>query len=299
VGQKFILGGSSLKPPPDKKDAPVYYLFAFVRIPYTDKARTETIANLASLDEARRKYAAEVAAAAKDRELRGRAWRAAISDKVIDQRTQEADAVAIGRLVGAATYEIELLLKGQPRMSSGGKYYVTLPAKGYDERIVDIVSERQRCLLFLSEKQLIASVTDIHAQLVDPYEGIVLADDAAIAALKASLKKHPPPDPKPVLVISALDRADADPLAEAAQANFAVIRSHQFSGHSENTIVHVRDTIPQAAFLVMIDRGPERRVRAMKIAPDDAATVYDAVWLEPEDMEQVGVLVKKLLAKAK
>src|SRR5262245_55105472 len=65
VGQKFILGGILHKPPPGEKGESIYYLFAFVRIPYTDKARTNTIATLAALDESHRKYAAEQAAAAK------------------------------------------------------------------------------------------------------------------------------------------------------------------------------------------------------------------------------------------
>lgn len=72
VGQKFILGGSSFKPQPGEKDAPAYYLFAFVRTPYSDKAREQAIAQLKALEEARRKYAEEQAAAAKEREPRAK-----------------------------------------------------------------------------------------------------------------------------------------------------------------------------------------------------------------------------------
>ena len=195
VGQKFILGGKLRGLTPDEKDVPVYDLFDFVRIPYSDAARAKAIATLAAIDEAHREYAAEQAAAAKERELRGQKWRAAMNDKVIDKRTQEADAVAIGRITGGSTCEVEEMLKGQPRMSTGGKYFVTLPSEGYDQRIADLMYERPRCILFLSEKNLIASVTDIHAQIVDPYEGIVLADAAAIAAVKASLQRRPAPKP--------------------------------------------------------------------------------------------------------
>ena len=63
VGEKFILGGRALGVPPDEKDAPAYNLFDFVRIPYSDAARARTIAHLAVLDAARRKYAEEQAAA--------------------------------------------------------------------------------------------------------------------------------------------------------------------------------------------------------------------------------------------
>lgn len=297
AGQKLILGGRSVEPVRGADGAPAYNLFAFVRIPYSDEAREKAIANLEALDAARRNYAATQAAAAKVRELRGQMWRAAIDEKVIDKRTQEADAVAIGRLVGGGTYEIDTLLKGQPRMSTGGKYFVTLPSEGYDPRIVDLMAERPRCILFLSERSLVAAVTDIQAQLVDPYEGIVLADAAAIAAVNASLRERPASKPRPVLVISALNRADAGPLAQAARANFVVVDSHQFSSHSPNTIVHVRDTIPHAAFLVMIDKGPQRRVQAVQITPDDATPVYDAIWPERDASEQLQALTKKLVEK--
>ncbi len=149
VGQKFILGGAILKLAPDEDDAQVYNLFDFVRIPYSDAARASTVATLAALDEAHCKYAAEQAAAAKERELRGKKWRAAINDNVIDKRTQQADAVAIGQIVSSDTFEIETLLKGQARLSTGGKYYVTLPSAGYDQRIADLVYDRPRCVLFL------------------------------------------------------------------------------------------------------------------------------------------------------
>ena len=173
--------------------------------------------------------------------------------------------------------------------------FVTLPSEGYDPRIADLVYERPRCILFLSEQNLIASVTSLHAQVVDPYEGIVLADAAAITAVKASLQKRPAPEPRPVLVISALDRADAEPLAQAARDNFVVIISHQFSGHGPNTIVHVRNTIPHAGLLVMMDRSPQRRVVAVQITPDAATTLYDATWPEEDAPEQVQALTKKLL----
>jgi hypothetical protein len=299
VGQKFILGGGLLPLAPDERDAPVYHLFAFVRIPYSDKARAKAIADLAVLDEARRKYAAKQAAAAKERELRGQKWRAAMTDKVIEKRTQEADAVAIGKMVSGDTFHIETMLKGQPRMSSGGEYYVTLPSDGYDPRIADLVAERPRCILFLSEKNLVASVTDIHAQLVDPFEGIVLADDAAIAAVKASLQKQPAPKPRPVLVISELGREDAAPVAEAARETFAIVVSHQFSAHGPNTIVHVRNTIPHARLLVMMDRGPERRVVAVQITADAATTLYEATWPEKADADQLRALMEKLVETTK
>jgi hypothetical protein len=145
VGQKFILGGRLFRP--GENGEPPYVLFAFVRIPYSDEARTKAIADLKALDAAHRKYAAEQAAVAKERDVRRQKWRAAMTDKVIDKRTQEADAVAIGQIVSGGTYEIETLLKGQPRMSSGGKYYVTLPSDGFDPRIEDLVFESPRCIL--------------------------------------------------------------------------------------------------------------------------------------------------------
>lgn len=298
VGQKFILGGKLYKPAKGEKGEPDYHLFSFVRIPYSDKARTATLASLAALDAEHRKYADEQAAEKKERDARRQEWRAALSDRVIDQRTQEADVVAIGQIVGSSTYEFETLLKGKPPGSTSVKYYVTLPSDGYDKRIVDLVNERPRCILFLSDKNLVASTGGLYAQLVDPYEGIVVADDAAIAAVKASLKKHPPPKPRPVLVISALNRADAAPLAEAARASFVVVTSHQFGGHGPNSANYVRQTIPYAAYFVMIDGGPERRVQAVQITGDGSTVLYEGTWAEKEVEVQVKALAKKLAEKA-
>lgn len=303
VGVKLILGGTKLHAASDDKkadqNAPVYHLFAFVRIPYSDAARAKAIATLAGLEASHRKYAEEQAAIAKERELRGRQWRAAMTDAVIDKRTQEADAVAIATVHGGDGYTVETMLKGRPRMSAGGTYYVAVPADGYDKRIADIVWDRPRCILFLSEENLIASVHNVHAKLVDPYEGIVLADDAAIAAVKASLARRPAPEPKPVLVISALPREAAAPLAQAARANFAVVESHQFSGHGEHAIVHVRKTIPHAAFLVTIDSGPPRRVQAFRITPDAGISLYDETWPAKDAAEQIKGLFMRLSEKAK
>jgi hypothetical protein len=299
VGQKFILGGASLKPAAgvdeDEKNAPVYNLFDFVRFPYSDEARAKTIATLAALDAERRRYAAELAAAARDRAQRGQKWRAAMTDRVIDKRTGEADIVAIGQVTSGAGYEFETVLKGLPRVPTGVKYFVTLPSDGYDPRIADLVSERPRCILFLSDKDLIASVAVIQAQLIDPYEGIVVADAAAVAAVKASLAKRPAPKQKPVLVISALDRADAAPLAAAARANFVVVNSHQFSGHGPNSIAHVRNTIPHVGFLVMIDRGPNPRVTAVQIHPASATTLYEAAWPKNDAANEIAAWMKVLI----
>jgi hypothetical protein len=296
VGQKFILGGVR-RELDDKaeKAAPRYYLFAFVRIPYTDEAKEQTLAHLKALEEARRKYAAEQAAAAAERAQRAKAWRAALDAETIDQRTQAADAVAIGKIVSGGTFAIETMLKGQPRMSSGGTYYVTPSGESLDPRIADLVyEERPRVVLFLSEKNLVASVTDMHAELLDPYTGIAPAEDRVLNAVKASLKKHPAPEPRQVLVISALDKADAIPLASAAQETFTVIRSQQFSAHGAHAIKHIRNAIPGARLLVMIDRGPQRHVQAVELTADSANTLYEGTWTGDDLTEPARDLAKKL-----
>ena len=261
VGEKFILGGQAFETVGSEEKGAKYSLFAFVRTPFSDKARQQTIDPLKALAEARRKYAAEQAAAAKDRQSRALAWRTAIDAQTMDKWTRRADAVAIGKIGSwgsGVTFEIERMLKGRPRMSTGGKYYVTLPADGFDPRIADILAGgRPRCVLFLSEEKLVVSVSSVFANLVDPYEGIVVADDAAIQAVEASLEKHPAPTPRPVLVISRLDRNDASAIISAARATFEVVRSRQFSGHGPQTINHVRNTIPQAG--CRMDRRCRRR----------------------------------------
>jgi hypothetical protein len=296
VGQKFILGGVR-RELDDKaeKAAPRYYLFAFVRIPYTDEAKEQTLAHLKALEEARRKYAAEQAAAAAERAQRAKAWRAALDAETIDQRTQAADAVAIGKIVSGGTFAIETMLKGQPRMSSGGTYYVTPSGESLYPRIADLVyEERPRVVLFLSEKNLVASVTDMHAELLDPYTGIAPAEDRVLNAVKASLKKHPAPEPRQVLVISALDKADAIPLASAAQETFTVIRSQQFSAHGAHAIKHIRNAIPGARLLVMIDRGPQRHVQAVELTADSANTLYEGTWTGDDLTEPARDLANKL-----
>ena len=305
VGEKFILGGPALEKPvgngKNVKDNDVkYQLFAFVRIPFSDKARQQTIDGLKALDESRRKYAAEQVVAAKERASRAQAWRAALDAKTIDRSTQQADAVAIGKIVSGSTFEIERMIKGQPRLSSGGKYYVSLPQDGFDKRIMDLVmDDRPRCVLFLSEKKLFASVTSVYANLVDPYEGIVIADTEAIKAVEASLTKRPAPKPRPVLVISTLGRDDASAIMSASRTIFEVVHSRQFSFHGTHSIKHVRDTIPQAACLVMIDHGPERHVQAVRIEKCSATTVYDATWPEHETQAHIDALLKALANKTR
>ena len=98
-------------------------------------------------------------------------------------------------------------------------------------------------------------------------------------------------------MISALDKADAGPLAQAARATFTVVTSQQFSAHGPNTIVHVRNTIPNAGFLVMINRDPQRRVVAVQITPDSATTLYEGTWPEMDAPEQLQALTKKLAEK--
>ena len=152
------------------------------------------------------------------------------------------------------------MLKGQPRMSTGGKYYVEIPPDAYDKRIADIFYERPRCIVFLSEKRLIVGVGNLSAQLIDPYQGIVLADAASIAAVKASLQKNPPPKAKPVLVISAIPHDAAAPFATALRRDFTVVETRLFTAHSPRTVTQVRDSIPHVAILVTIDAGPKCRV---------------------------------------
>ena len=160
-----------------------------------------------------------------------------------------------------------------------------------------VIDDRPRCVLFLSEKKLYASVTSVYANLVDPYEGIVIADTEAIKAVETSLTKRPAPKPRPVLVISTLGRDDASAIMSASRASFEVVHSRQFSFHGPHSIKHVRDTIPQAACLIMIDHGPERHVQAFRIEKSSATTVYDATWPEHETQAHIDALLKALAEK--
>ncbi len=295
VGVKMILGGQVLETAEGDNKVAEYALFAFVRIPFSEEARQQTIKNLKVLAEARGKYAAEQAAAMKARTLRARQWRTALHAKTIEKSTRIADAVAIGKMVSGSTFEIERMLKGRPRMSSGGKYFVSLPGDGFDPRIADHLNEgRPRCVLFLSEQRLVVSVTSVHADLIDPYEGIVVADNEAIEAVEAALEKHPAPKPRPVMVISALDRNDAPAVVSAARATFEVVVSHQFSAHGPKTIQHVRDTIPMTSCLMMIDRGPQRHVKVVHIGRTKATTIYEETWAEQKPKANIDAMLQTL-----
>jgi hypothetical protein len=278
VGDKFILGGWVVVVDVGGMKTEQYHILDFIHIPYSDAAREKTLAQLATLEMARLKYAAEQAAAAKAHAERRAAWRASVDEKTIDRRTQQADAVAIGTITGGSGYLIERMLKGRARMSTGGEYYLTIATEDYDPRIVDFVYDRPRCVLFLSEENLTASVGVVRAKLVDPYDGIVLADDAAIAAVEASLKKHPPPAPRPLVVISALDRDDGPPVAKAVRGSFDVLQTLDFTGHSPLTIKHVRESFSDAACMVTIERGDKARVQAIRIHEKDADVFYEAAW---------------------
>lgn len=182
-------------------------------------------------------------------------------------------------------------------MSRFGKYFVALPENGMDPRIRDIVNlERPRCLVFLSEGNLLATVPCVYADLVDPYEGIFPVDEAGIEAVQASLRRSPAPEPRPLLVVSALDRADAKAVIKAASKTFAVVNSHQFSYHNKDggTVQRVREWFPNARFLVMIENGSNPQVQAVHIDQTTATTIYDTTWQDDETAAGIGELIKVL-----
>ena len=300
VGAKYILGGQAIPREPDAKkdaaklDAPVYSLFGFVQIPFSELARQRALANLAALDAARRTEAERRAAELRERDTRRQAWRAALTPAVIDRRTQQADAVAIATIVSSHTYLVEQMLKGEPRTSAGGSYYLTLPAEGYDRRIADIVFERPRVLLFLSEGRLIAGVSDLEAALIDPYEGICLADEASIAAVNASLARRPPGKGKPLVVISSFPRDAAAPLAAALRGDYVVVESRQFSAHGDHVFAHLRKTIPGVNYVVTLDAGPPRHIVATRMTADGTTKLYEADWPEKIGERQIDELSRNI-----
>jgi hypothetical protein len=85
----------------------------------------------------------------------------------------------------------------------------------------------------------------------------------------------------------------------ASRESFEVVHSRQFSFHGPHSIKHVRETIPQAACLVMIDPGPERHVQAVRIEKSSATTVYDATWPEQETQAHIDALLKALAKRTK
>ena len=295
VGAKFILGGQFLAVAEGNDQFGDYELFPFVRMIYSEENHQRTIAELERLDEARKKEIARRRATKNERAARKRAWRDELDPVTIDRWTRKSDAVAVGKLVSSDTFHIERMLKGRRRMLSGGEYYLTLPSDRFAPRIADIItSDRPRCVLFLSEEQVIASVTSAHADLVDPYHGVVLADGAAIAAVETSLRRHPPAPPRPVLVISQLDRADLSSIVSAARPHFEVVISHQFSAHGTNTIDHVRDRIPFASALVMVGRGATPKVRAVRIGESGSTLLYESTWSAANRKAEISALIESL-----
>jgi hypothetical protein len=284
VGKKFILAGKLLEEGQVVSGRGRYLLLPNFRTPFSEEARIEQIKWLKEREERLHSALEEQARSKKELEARTSAWRAAADDSTIDKLTIKADSVAVALVKGGTYFEIERMLKGRPRMSSDGVYYVSVPKDGIDPRIDEIIGyERRRCVVFFSEANLVASVTKAHADLVDPYLGIVLADEAAIGAVQASLAKHPAPKPRPVLVVSALDRKDALPLLVAGRKFFEVVEFQQFSTHwPERASSHVRETIPDARYLVMIGRGPERGVQAVKIEKTGHTLLHEGVWTEKE-----------------
>jgi hypothetical protein len=295
VGEKFILGGQFLAMAEGDYINGDYVLLPFVRTPYSDEARQRTIVELKRLVEMHKKNAARRAAESEERTSRKQAWRATLDAKRIDHWTRKADAVAIGTHISGNTFCIKRMLKGRERMLSGTSYLISLPPDRFDKRIVDLViGDRPTCVLFISEERIVAGASSVEANLIDPYEGAVLADAAAIAAVEASLKKHPAPVPRPVLVISQLDREDLSAIVSAAQAKFEVVLSHQFSIHSPKSVKHVRRRIPHAAGLLMIGRGPERHVHAVRIEKTEATTIYEATWPKDGIEDHIEPLLKTL-----
>ena len=71
-----------------------------------------------------------------------------------------------------------------------------------------------------------------------------------------------------MLVIRALDRDDAAPLAKAARHDWDVVLADQFSAHGEHRVDLVRKTIPHARGLVMIDRGKQGDIPPRAVPSD-------------------------------
>ena len=194
VGERMILWGWLVA----SKDGKVFRALNWGRFPYSKEKRAwavELIGKRAEQERARQaKLRAEKQALARAKAK----WRATVSARDIKQYAREADFVGIGRIVSGATgsvrdsrldFEISEILKGQKRKSyPGGHYFVQIVAPG---RVCALLDRRTTYLLFLSEEGMTLTHAAPSYPRIRSGDGIVIADEAAVKAARASLQDAP------------------------------------------------------------------------------------------------------------
>jgi hypothetical protein len=182
VGEQWIVAGW----PYGDGAAQMLMTTAAGRLPCTPGQRAATVAMLqahrAATAQEAAKRAAEAAALAKAIA----AWRAGVTNAELARYAAEADCIVLvtdahGGRDGYAS-KVESFLKGTARRDLG---WVTarLPA-----RVDALMTDRsQRYLLFLSETRVEVEPSAIVYRPIKSGDGVVLADDAAIEAVKAAV----------------------------------------------------------------------------------------------------------------
>lgn len=190
VGDKFILWGEMIN---DKKQ-PQFGAFSWEAYPFSDENRTWAVKLIRDIEEQIRlqKEKGEAEKKAKSQALAE--WRAKVTAEDLKKYAKEAEIVLVGKIVswgnsdGTGLTFSARILKGENLSKPGTDKIFAEPALSNDlrDRLLNTDTEY---LLFLKREGAVALPTHVRYPPIKSGEGIVIADQKAMEAVKAALDK--------------------------------------------------------------------------------------------------------------
>lgn len=243
IGEKWILFGLL-----DYLRTPSPFCVPYhSRFPFSDDMRKKTVAMIEKYERLD-----QLARAARETELKpiweeAKKWRAKVSVQQIKNYFDEADFVAVATLAGMdpmMRFRVEKTLKGRERsMAEILDHGLVVPEYARDrlalrasEKTIRLFQrigylDEARYLLFFSERHLTLDLDK--PPLYHPIpsgDGVVLADEEALEAVRSAAKQSAPCSPRPVLLVGpwgdpVTSLPYPDYFADAADRSFAVAES--------------------------------------------------------------------------
>jgi hypothetical protein len=185
AGTKWILWGRVEKTGQGDR----FNVWAWPRLPYSKEEEQKTRTLVRQVEQAVREYEAGRAAEEKKvREAKAR-WRACVSAKDLADFAAAADFVGVGKRISdqGPTYEITTILKGQKRHEyRDNLYFVKV---GFAKEVEGLLDRETDYLLFLNEKVTPHLPGGAIYRPVALGDGIVIADPAALQAVRKALER--------------------------------------------------------------------------------------------------------------
>ncbi len=198
-GARMILLGQFLEEDGHKS----FWISPIGRFELSKENRELAMAGIKRGEQLRREREEKLALEKQLYEKKMKAWRAESTSAEIEQFTIAADFIGIGTVssgpgihgnmdVHDYDFRVSKILKGkQQREYADGSYSVRI---WVPEDISELLYARDRAyVLFLSEKELHHGVSVCTYKTIETGDGMVEADEEALEAVTAALKRHSPP----------------------------------------------------------------------------------------------------------